>query len=111
MHRYRTHTCGALRAEHIGSTVRLSGWCHRIRDHGGITQIVADSDSPALKTAKMLHAEWVVRFDGRVRQRPDGTENAELPTGAVEVFATDIEVLGPAGELPMPVFGDQEYPE
>ncbi|MBO0751489.1 MAG: aspartate--tRNA ligase [Bradyrhizobiaceae bacterium] len=122
MHRYRTHTCGALRAAHIGSTVRLSGWCHRIRDHGGVlfidlrdhygvTQIVADSDSAALKTAKMLHAEWVVRFDGRVRQRPEGTENAELPTGAIEVFATGIEVLGPAAELPMPVFGDQEYPE
>jgi aspartyl-tRNA synthetase len=122
MHRYRTHSCGALRAEHIGSTVRLSGWCHRIRDHGGvlfidlrdhygITQIVADPDSPAFKTAEKLRAEWVVRFDGRVRRRPDGTENAELPTGAVEVFATDIEVLGPAGELPMPVFGDQEYPE
>ncbi len=122
MHRYRTHSCGALRAEHIGSTVRLSGWCHRIRDHGGvlfidlrdhygITQIVADPDSPAFKTAEKLRSEWVVRFDGRVRKRPDGTENAELPTGAVEVFATDIEVLGPAGELPMPVFGDQEYPE
>jgi aspartyl-tRNA synthetase len=122
MHRYRTHTCGALRAEHIGSAVRLSGWCHRIRDHGGvlfidlrdhygITQIVADPDSPAFKTAEKLHAEWVVRFDGRVRARPDGTENAELPTGAIEVFATSIEVLGPAAELPMPVFGDQEYPE
>jgi aspartyl-tRNA synthetase len=122
MHRYRTHTCGALRAEHIGSTVRLSGWCHRIRDHGGvlfidlrdhygITQIVADPDSPAFKTAEKLHAEWVVRFDGRVRARPEGNENAELPTGAVEVIATDIEVLGPAAELPMPVFGDQEYPE
>jgi aspartyl-tRNA synthetase len=122
MHRYRTHTCGALRAEHIGSTVRLSGWCHRIRDHGGllfidlrdhygITQIVADPDSPAFKTAEKLHAEWVVRFDGRVRQRPDGTVNNELPTGEIEVFATDIEVLGPAAELPMPVFGDQEYPE
>jgi aspartyl-tRNA synthetase len=122
MHRYRTHTCGALRADHIGSTVRLSGWCHRIRDHGGvlfidlrdhygITQIVADPDSPAFKTAEKLHAEWVVRFDGRVRARPEGTENAELPTGAVEVFATDIEVLGPAAELPMPVFGEQEYPE
>jgi aspartyl-tRNA synthetase len=122
MHRYRTHTCGALRAEHIGSTVRLSGWCHRIRDHGGvlfidlrdhygITQIVADPDSPAFKTAEKLHAEWVVRFDGRVRARPEGTENAELPTGAIEVFATGIEVLGPAAELPMPVFGEQEYPE
>jgi aspartyl-tRNA synthetase len=122
MHRYRTHTCGALRADHIGSTVRLSGWCHRIRDHGGLlfidlrdhyglTQVVADPDSPAFKTAEKLRAEWVVRVDGRVRRRPDGTENPDLPTGAVEVFATDIEVLGPAGELPMPVFGDQEYPE
>jgi len=122
MHRYRTHTCGALRADNIGSTVRLSGWCHRIRDHGGLlfidlrdhyglTQIVADPDSPAFRTAEQLRAEWVVRVDGRVRARPDGTENPELPTGAVEVFATDIEVLGPASELPMPVFGDQEYPE
>jgi len=122
MHRYRTHTCGALRADNIGSMVRLSGWCHRIRDHGGLlfidlrdhyglTQIVADPDSPAFRTAEQLRAEWVVRVDGRVRARPDGTENPELPTGAVEVFATDIEMLGPATELPMPVFGDQEYPE
>jgi aspartyl-tRNA synthetase len=122
MHRYRTHTCGALRAEHIGSTVRLSGWCHRIRDHGGvlfidlrdhygITQIVADPDSPAFKTAEKLRSEWVVRVDGLTRRRPDNTENPDLPTGAVEVFASDIEVLGPAGELPLPVFGDQEYPE
>jgi aspartyl-tRNA synthetase len=122
MHSYRTHTCGALRADNIGSTVRLSGWCHRIRDHGGLlfidlrdhyglTQIVADPDSPAFKTAEKLRAEWVVRVDGRVRRRPDGTENPDLPTGAVEVFATAIDVLGPAGELPMPVFGDQEYPE
>jgi aspartyl-tRNA synthetase len=122
MHRYRTHTCGALRADHIGSTVRLSGWCHRIRDHGGLlfidlrdhyglTQVVADPDSPAFKAAERLRAEWVIRVDGRVRRRPDGTDNPDLPTGAVEVFATDIEVLGPAGELPMPVFGDQEYPE
>jgi len=76
-----------------------------------LTQIVADPDSPAFKTAEKLRAEWVVRVDGRVRARPAGTDNPDLPTGAVEVFATDIEVLGPAGELPMPVFGDQEYPE
>ncbi len=122
MHRYRTHDCGALRADQIGSTVRLSGWCHRIRDHGGLlfidlrdhyglTQVVADPDSPAFKTAEKLRSEWVVRVDGRVRARPAGTDNPDLPTGAVEVFATEIEVLGPAGELPMPVFGDQEYPE
>jgi aspartyl-tRNA synthetase len=122
MHRYRTHTCGALRESDIGQTVRLSGWCHRIRDHGGLlfidlrdhyglTQVVADPDSPAFKAAEKLRSEWVVKVDGLVRNRPAGTENAELPTGAVEVFAQDIEVLGPAGELPMPVFGDQEYPE
>jgi aspartyl-tRNA synthetase len=122
MHRYRTHTCGALRADQIGSTVRLSGWCNRIRDHGGVlfidlrdhyglTQVVADPDSSAFKTAEKLRSEWVVRVDGRVRRRPGGTENPELPTGEIEVFATDIEVLGPAGDLPMPVFGDQEYPE
>src|SRR5271170_2307652 len=122
MHRYRSHTCGALRAGDIGNEVRLSGWCHRIRDHGGvlfidlrdhygITQVVADPDSPAFKVAETLRSEWVVRIDGKVRKRPEGTENPELPTGAVEVFATEIEVLGPAGELPMPVFGEQEYPE
>jgi aspartyl-tRNA synthetase len=122
MHRYRSHTCGALRESHIGEMVRLSGWCHRIRDHGGvlfidlrdhygITQVVADPDSPAFKTAEKLRAEWVVRVDGKVRKRPAGTENPELPTGAVELFATEIEVLSQAGELPMPVFGEQEYPE
>ena len=122
MHRYRTHTCGALRESDIGKEARLSGWCHRIRDHGGVlfidlrdhyglTQVVADPDSPAFKVAETLRSEWVVRVDGKVRRRPDGTENAELPTGAVEVYIREIEVLGPAAELPMPVFGDQEYPE
>jgi len=122
MHRYRTHTCGALRASDIDREVRLSGWVHRVRDHGGVlfidlrdhyglTQVVADPDSPAFKTAEKLRAEWVVRIDGKVRQRPEGTINPELPTGETEVFISDIEVLGPAGELPLPVFGDQEYPE
>jgi aspartyl-tRNA synthetase len=122
MHRYRSHTCGALRDSDIGQDVRLSGWCHRIRDHGGLlfidlrdhyglTQCVADPDSPAFKDAEKLRAEWVVRIDGKVRHRPAGTENADLPTGAVELFITEIEVLGPAGELPLPVFGEQEYPE
>jgi aspartyl-tRNA synthetase len=122
MHRYRSHTCGVLRAGDIGKEVRLSGWCHRIRDHGGvlfidlrdhygITQIVADPDSPSFKDAEKLRSEWVVRVDGKVRKRPAGTENTELPTGAVEVYVNEIEVLGPAAELPMPVFGDQEYPE
>ena len=122
MHRYRSHTCGALRDSNIDESVRLSGWCHRIRDHGGVlfidlrdhyglTQCVADPDSPAFKLAETLRAEWVVRIDGKVRRRPGGTENADLPTGAVELYITEIEVLGPALELPLPVFGDLEYPE
>ena len=122
MHRYRSHTCGALRASDIGSEVRLSGWCHRIRDHGGVlfidlrdhyglTQVVADPDSPAFKVAETLRSEWVVRIDGKVRKRPDGTDNPDLPTGAVEVYIREIEVLGRAAELPMPVFGEHDYPE
>ncbi len=122
MHRYRSHTCGALRESNIGEQVRLSGWCHRIRDHGGVlfidlrdhyglTQCVADPDSPAFKTAEKLRSEWVVRIDGKVRRRPEGTDNPELATGAVEIYVSEIEVLGAADELPMPVFGEQEYPE
>ncbi len=122
MHRYRTHTCGALRETDIGSAVRISGWVHRVRDHGGVlfidlrdhyglTQVVADPDSPAFKDAEKLRSEWVVKIDGKVRNRPAGTENADLPTGMIEVFANEIEVLGAAAELPLPVFGDQEYPE
>jgi aspartyl-tRNA synthetase len=122
MHRYRTHTCGALRATDIGQPVRLSGWVHRVRDHGGLlfvdlrdhygmTQCVADPDSPAFKVVETLRSEWVIRAEGKVRKRPAGTDNPEMPTGAVEVFVSDVEVLGPAGDLPMPVFGDQEYPE
>ena len=123
MHRYRTHTCGELGETDIGKDVRLSGWCHRIRDHGGllfidlrdhygVTQIVADPDSPAFKEAEKLRSEWVVRIDGRVRRRPAGTENPELPTGAVEVYVRESEVLGPVvGELPMQVAGDEKYPE
>jgi aspartyl-tRNA synthetase len=122
MHRYRSHTCGALRESDIGKVVRLSGWCHRIRDHGGVlfidlrdhyglTQVVADPDSKAFKLAETLRSEWVVRVDGKVRKRPGGTENPELPTGQVEIYIDEIEVLGPAAELPMPVFGEQDYPE
>src|SRR5205809_1266934 len=122
MHRYRTHTCGELRDAEVGEAVRLSGWCHRIRDHGGvlfidlrdhygITQCVADPDSLAFALAETLRSEWVVRVDGKVRKRPPGTENAEMPTGQIEVYVTEIEVLGPAAELPLPVASDQPYPE
>ncbi len=122
LHRYRSHTCGALTAADNGSYARLSGWVHRVRDHGGvlfidlrdhygITQVVADPDSPAFKAAEKVRSEWVIRVDGNVRMRPEGTANLELPTGEIEVFATEIEVLSEAKELPVPVFGEPDYPE
>ncbi len=122
MHAYRSHTCAALTATDVGQTVRLSGWVHRKRDHGGvlfvdlrdhygITQIVADSDSPALPTLEGLRAESVVTIDGLVKARSDATVNPNLATGAIEVFAQAITVQSAANELPMPVAGDAEYPE
>jgi aspartyl-tRNA synthetase len=126
MHRYRSHTCGALRKSDVGKGVRLSGWVHRVRDHGGllfidlrdhygITQVVADPDSPAFKSAEAVRSEWVIRVDGKVRDRPviegKSTVNPELATGEIEVTASEIEVLSAAKELPIPVFGDAEYPE
>jgi aspartyl-tRNA synthetase len=122
MHRYRSHTCGSLRAGDIGNTVRLSGWVHRVRDHGGLlffdlrdhyglTQVVADPNSPAFKAAEAVRSEWVIRVDGTVRARPPGTVNPDLPTGEIELFATAIEVLSAAKELPVPVFGEPDYPE
>ncbi len=122
MHRYRTHTCGQLRDTNAGETVRLSGWVHRVRDHGGVlfidlrdhyglTQVVADPDSPAFRIAEQLRSEWCVRIDGLVKTRTPETINANLATGAVELFATEIEVLSAAKELPLPVFGEPDYPE
>ncbi|MGB7245701.1 MAG: aspartate--tRNA ligase, partial [Methylovirgula sp.] len=122
MHRYRTHTCNDLREAEAGAEVRLSGWCHRIRDHGGVlfidlrdhygvTQCVVDPDSPAFACAEKLRSEWVVKIDGKVRKRPAGTENPEMSTGFIEVYVRDIEVLGAAAELPLPVFGEHQYPE
>ena len=122
MHRYRTHTCEALRKSHAGSEVRLSGWVHRVRDHGGvlfidlrdhygITQIVADPDSPAFAAAEKVRGEWVIRVDGRAKERDPSAVNPNLPTGEIEIFATEIEVLSKAEELPLPVFGEPDYPE
>jgi aspartyl-tRNA synthetase len=82
-----------------------------LRDHYGVTQCVADPDSPAFKVAETVRAEWVVRIDGVVRARPAETANANLATGEVEIFVRDLEVLSAAKELPLPVFGDIEYPE
>jgi aspartyl-tRNA synthetase len=123
MHAYRSHTCAALNTDHVGQEVRLSGWVHRVRDHGGvlfidlrdhygITQVLCDGDSAAFAALEKVRAEWVVRIDGRVKARNAALVNAKIPTGAIEVYATGVEVLGPVdGDLPLPVFGDQEYPE
>ena len=122
MHAYRSHTCGQLAAAQVGETVRLSGWIHRKRDHGGVlfvdlrdhygvTQIVADSDSPALPILESLRVESVVTIDGVVKARGEGTVNPNLATGEIEVFAKSVTVQSAAQELPMPVFGDSEYPE
>ncbi|HEY8593554.1 MAG TPA: aspartate--tRNA ligase [Sphingomicrobium sp.] len=122
MHAYRTHTCAELRDSDVGETVRLSGWIHRKRDHGGvlfidlrdhygITQIVADTDSPALPVLDKLRVESVVTIDGTVKARATGTTNANLATGDIEVFARGVEIQSQAAELPMPVAGDAEYPE
>ncbi len=122
MHPYRTHTCGALRPEDAGRIVRLSGWVHRVRDHGGvlfvdlrdhygITQVVADSDSPAFAAVERVRSEWCIRIDGVVKARDPALVNPRLPTGGVEVFVTAIAVLSEAAELPLTVFGEQDYPE
>ncbi len=122
MHAYRSQTCAELTASHVGQTVRLSGWVHRVRDHGGIlfidlrdhygiTQLLCDPDSPAFAEVEKLRSEWCIRIDGEVKARAADLINAKIPTGEVEVFVRDIEVLGAAAELPLQVFGDQEYPE
>ena len=122
MHAYRTHNCAALTKANVGETVRLSGWVHKKRDHGGvlfvdlrdhygITQIVADEDSPALPVLEGLKLESVVTIDGEVKARAEGTVNANLPTGEIEVFARSVTVQSRAEELPLPVAGEQEYPE
>ncbi len=122
MHAYRSHTCAALTADDAGQTVRLSGWVHRKRDHGGVlfvdlrdhygvTQIVADSDSPALALLESVRVESVVTIDGEVKRRSEATVNGALATGEIEVYARAATVQSAAAELPMPVFGDAEYPE
>ncbi|ADE84297.1 aspartate--tRNA ligase [Rhodobacter capsulatus] len=123
MHAYRSHTCAALSAANAGEEVRLSGWVHRVRDHGGvlfidlrdhygITQILCDGDSPAFAALEKVRAEWVIRIDGKVKLRDASLINAKIPTGEIEVYAREVEVLGPVeGDLPVQVFGEPEYPE
>ena len=122
MHAYRSHTCADLTKANVGETVRLSGWVHRIRDHGGIlfidlrdhygiTQVLCDPDSPVFKDMEKVRSEWCIRIDGNVMARDESLVNDKLPTGEIEVFIRDLEVLGASDELPLMVFGDQEYPE
>jgi len=122
MHAYRTHTCGALRAADTGKTVRLSGWVHRKRDHGGLifidlrdhyglTQLVFAPSTPGFNVVEHLRAESVIRVDGEVVARTPETVNPNLPTGEVEVKVADVTVLSEAAELPLPVFGEPDYPE
>ena len=122
MHAYRSHTCAGLNKDHVGQDVRLSGWVHRVRDHGGvlfidlrdhygITQVIADSDSPAFADIEKLRAEWVICIDGVVKARDASLVNAKLPTGEIEVYARGMTVLGASEELPLPVFGEVDYPE
>ena len=122
MHAYRSHTCAQLNASNVGDNVRLSGWVHRIRDHGGVlfidlrdhygmTQVLCDPDSPVFNEVEKVRSEWCIRIDGNVKARAPELVNPKIPTGEIEVFIRDIEVLGHAKELPLIVFGDQEYPE
>ena len=122
MHAYRSHTCADLNKTNVGNNVRLSGWVHRIRDHGGvlfidlrdhygITQVLCDPDSPVFSDMEKVRSEWCIRIDGNVKARDDSLVNAKIPTGEIEVFVRDMEVLGASEELPLIVFGDQEYPE
>ncbi len=122
MHAYRSHSCAALNKSHVGETVRLSGWVHRVRDHGGvlfidlrdhygITQVLCDPDSPVFNEVEKVRSEWCIRIDGVVKARDESLVNAKISTGEIEVYVRDIEVLGQSIELPLMVFGDQEYPE
>ena len=122
MHAYRSHTCVELNSSNVGDTVRLSGWVHRVRDHGGVlfidlrdhygmTQVLCDPDSPVFSQVETVRSEWCIRIDGEVKARDESLINPKLPTGEIEVFIRDIEVLGQSSELPLMVFGDQEYPE
>ena len=122
MHAFRSHTCAELKKTNVGETVRLSGWVHRVRDHGGVlfidlrdhygvTQVLCDPDSPVFAEMEKVRSEWCIRIDGTVKARDESLVNPKLPTGEIEVYVRDLEVLGAAGELPLMVFGDQEYPE
>ncbi len=123
MHAYRSQTCAELNARNVGDKVRLSGWVHRVRDHGGVlfidlrdhygmTQLICDPDSAAFKDIEKVRSEWCIRIDGEVKARAENLVNSKIPTGEIEIFIREVEVLGKVnGDLPLQVFGEQEYPE
>ena len=122
MHKYRTHNCSELNKKNEGKQVKLSGWIHRKRDHGnllfldlrdhyGLTQCVIDKKSSFFKIAEKIKPESVACIEGKVIKRTKETINEDLPTGEIEIAVSKFEVLSAAEELPMPVFGEQEYPE
>ena len=122
MHAYRTHNCGELRKSHVGETVKLSGWLHRRRDHGGVmfidlrdhyglTQVVFNPGSPGFETVERLRTESVVSIEGKIVARDASLVNPNLGTGEIELVAGPVEVLSEAAELPLPVFGEPDYPE
>jgi aspartyl-tRNA synthetase len=122
MHAYRSHKCADLNASNVGEDVRLSGWVHRVRDHGGvlfidlrdhygITQVLADSDSPVFHELEKVRSEWVIRIDGTVKARGPELVNPNIPTGEIEIYIRDMEVLGASEELPLQVFGEPDFPE
>ncbi|WOI57427.1 aspartate--tRNA ligase [Palleronia sp. LCG004] len=122
MNAYRSHTCADLDRSHVGAEVRLSGWVHRVRDHGGVlfidlrdhygmTQVICDPDSPVFSEMEKVRSEWCLSIGGSVKARDDALVNPRIPTGEIEVYARGLEVLGRAEELPLPVFGEQDYPE
>ena len=122
MNKYRTHNCSELTDKETGKTVLLSGWLHRKRDHGnllfvdlrdhfGLTQCVIENNNKFFSILEKLKPESVLTIEGKVSKRESGTENLELPTGKIEINIQSVKVLSEANELPMPVFGEQEYPE
>ena len=122
MHLFRSHNCNQLRANHVNDKVKLAGWVHRVRDHGGvlfvdlrdhygITQILADPDSPVFSDVENVKQEWCICIEGVVRKREDNLINSKIATGEIEVSINTFEILGNTKELPMPIFSDQEYSE
>ena len=122
MNKYRTHNCSELTEKDSGKSVSISGWLHRKRDHGnllfvdlrdhyGLTQCVVENNKNFFSILEKLRPESVLTISGKVIKRENGTENLELPTGKIEINIESVKILSEAKDLPMPVFGEQDYPE